>query len=106
MPKYLISASYSAEGLQGLQKDKASGRRRAVTEAIEGLGGKVETVYFALGQDDVYVIADLPDNGTAAALGIAASSSGLMRTRTTALLTMEEVDRALEKNVGFRPPGR
>jgi uncharacterized protein with GYD domain len=42
MPKYLISASYSAEGLKGLQKDKASGRRRAVTAAIEALGGKVE----------------------------------------------------------------
>ena len=71
MPKYLISASYSAEGLRGLQRDKASGRRQAVTAAIEGLGGKVEGFYNALGADDAYVIADLPDNSTAAALGIA-----------------------------------
>lgn len=106
MPKYLISASYSAEGLQGLQKDKASGRRRAVTAAVEGLGGKVEAVYYALGEDDVYVIVDLPDNATAAALGIAGSASGLIRARTTALLTVEEIDGALAKNVGFRPPGR
>ncbi len=105
MPKYLISASYSAEGLRGLQKDKASGRRAAVTTAVEGMGGKVECFYNALGADDVYIIVDLPDNASAAAIGVAASSSGLVRTRTTALLTVEETDRALEKSVTYRPPG-
>jgi uncharacterized protein with GYD domain len=106
MPKYLISASYSAEGLKGLQKDKASGRRRAVGEAIEAVGGKLEAYYFALGQDDVYAIVDLPDNVTAAALGVAVSAGGLVRTRTTALLTVDETDRALEKSVSYRGPGR
>jgi len=106
MPKYLISASYSAEGLRGLQKDKASGRRQAVTAAIEGLGGKVEGFYNALGADDAYVIVDLPDNGTAAAFGIAVSAAGLVHTRTAALLTVEETDRALEKTVNYRAPGR
>jgi uncharacterized protein with GYD domain len=105
MPKYLISASYTAEGLRGLQKDKASGRRQAVTAAVEGAGGKVEAVYFALGQDDVYVIADMPDNASATALGVAASATGLVHTRTTALLTVEEVDQALAKSVNYRPPG-
>lgn len=105
MPKYLISGSYSAEGLKGLQKDKASGRRRAVTAAIEGLGGKLEAAYYALGKDDVYLIADLPDNATAAALGIAASASGLVHTRTVALLSIEELDGALAKSVNYRPPG-
>ncbi len=62
MPKYLISASYTAEGLRGLQRDKASGRRRAVATAVEGVGGKVECFYNALGPDDAYVIVDLPDN--------------------------------------------
>jgi hypothetical protein len=52
------------------------------------------------------VIADLPDNSTAAALGIAVSAAGLVRTRTTALLTVEETDRALEKTVNYRAPGR
>jgi uncharacterized protein with GYD domain len=106
MAKYLISASYSAEGLRGLQRDKASGRRRAITAAIEGLGGKLECVYYALGEDDVYLIADMPDNASAAALGIAASATGLVSARTTALLTVEEVDRALEQNVNYRAPGR
>lgn len=105
MPKYLIAASYTAEGLKGLQKDKAAGRRRAVAAALEGIGGKLDAVYYALGEDDIYVIADLPDSATAAALGVAVSVTGLVRTRTTALLTVEELDRALEKSVHYRPPG-
>jgi uncharacterized protein with GYD domain len=106
MPKYLISASYSAEGLRGLQRDKASGRRAAVASAVEGVGGKIEGFYYALGEDDAYVIVDLPDNISATALGIAISAAGLARTRTTALLTVEETDRALEKAVNYRAPGR
>jgi uncharacterized protein with GYD domain len=106
MPKYLISASYSAEGLRGLQRDKASGRRQAATAAIESLGGKVECFYYALGQDDAYVIVDVPDNVTAAAIGVTVSASGLVHTRTTALMTVEEVDQALAKTANYRPPGR
>jgi len=66
----------------------------------------MECFYNALGEDDAYVIVDLPDNVSAAALGVAVSASGLARTRTTALLTVEEVDRALEKSVSYRAPGR
>jgi uncharacterized protein with GYD domain len=106
MPKYLITASYTAEGLQGLQRDKASGRRTAVTSAVEGVGGKVEAFYYAFGADDVYVIVDLPFNVTAAAIGVATSAVGLVRTRTTPLLTVEETDRALEKTINYRAPGR
>ena len=106
MPKYLVSGSYTADGLKGLQKDKASGRRQAVTAAIEGMGGKLECVYYALGEDDVYLVVDLPDNVSVAALAITASASGLVRTRTIPLMTVEEVDRALEKSVSYRPPGR
>jgi uncharacterized protein with GYD domain len=106
MPKYLISASYSAEGLRGLQRDKASGRRAAVASAVEGIGGKIEGFYYALGEDDAYVIVDLPDNISATALGIAISAAGLARTRTTVLMTVEETDRALEKTINYRAPGR
>ena len=107
MPKYLISGSYSADGLTGL-RDKASesDRRQAATAAVSAVGGKVECVYFALGEDDAYLIVDLPDNASAAALAITASATGLVRTRCTPLLTVEEVDQALGKTVNYRAPGR
>jgi len=105
MPKYLLEASYTADGLKGLQKDKASGRRDAVSQAVETLGGKLEAFYFAFGADDVVAITDMPDNGSAAGLALAVSASGLVRTRTTPLLTVEEADQALQKSVSYRPPG-
>jgi uncharacterized protein with GYD domain len=106
MPKYMIQASYTAEGLKGLHKDKASGRRTAVMSALEPLGGKLESIHYAFGQDDVIVILDLPDNVSASALSLAVSASGMVRTRTTPLLTVEEVDQALKKNVQYKAPGR
>jgi uncharacterized protein with GYD domain len=105
MPKYLVQAAYTAEGLKGLQKDTATGRKQAVAQAVEGLGGKLEALYYALGDHDVVLIVDMPDVVSGAALGLRVSASGLVRTRTTALLTVEEADRALGKTVDYRAPG-
>jgi uncharacterized protein with GYD domain len=106
MPKYLVQASYTAEGLKGLQKDKASGRKAAVSSAVEALGGKLESFYFAFGNDDVIAILDMPNNVNASALSLAVSSSGMVRTRTTPLLSVDEVDKALGMAASYRPPGR
>jgi uncharacterized protein with GYD domain len=106
MSKYLIQASYTAEGLRGLQKDKASGRREAVASALEALGGKLESMHYTLGEYDVIVVADVPDQSSITAFSVAVSASGLVRTKTTPLLTVEETDQALQKEVSYRPPGR
>jgi uncharacterized protein with GYD domain len=105
MPKYLIQASYTTEGIQGLVKDSASGRRADVQSAVKAVGGKVEAFYYAFGADDVVIILDLPDNITAAALGLTTSGSGAVRVRTTPLLTVEDVDKALEVKMQYRAPG-
>ena len=105
MAKYLIEASYTAEGFRGLQKDKASGRKQAVTKLVEDLGGKVDGMYFALGDRDVILIVDVPDIVTGAALSLTVSATGLVRTRSTALLTVEEADSALAKKTSYRAPG-
>ncbi|HEV2202773.1 MAG TPA: GYD domain-containing protein [Bryobacteraceae bacterium] len=105
MPKYLIQASYTAEGLQGVIKDTASGRKAAVQKAAKSLGGKVESLYFTFGKDDVVVIVDLPGNTAAATISLAAGSSGLVHLRTTPLLTVEEVDEAIGMKSKYRAPG-
>lgn len=106
MPKYLVQAAYTTEGIRGLVKDSASGRRADVQSAVSALGGKVEAFYYAFGTDDVVIILDLPDNVTAAALSLTTSGTGAVRTRMTPLLTVEEVDRALEVRTQYRAPGR
>ena len=105
MPKYLIEAAYTPEGLRGLHKDKASGRRQAVVKAVESLEGKLEAFYFAMGERDVVAIVEVPDVVSVAALSLAASASGLVRVKTTALLGVEEIDRALAKKLTYQGPG-
>ena len=104
MPHFLIEASYSAEGLRGLAKDKASGREAAVKTALSSVGGKLISIYYALGEGDGYVLCECPDH-QCGAISLAASSSGLIRTKTTLLLTVEETDRALATKTGYRAPG-
>lgn len=106
MAKYLIEASYTAEGLKGLQRDRASGRRDAIAKAFEAAGGKLEAMYYCLGEHDVIVIGDMPDIADITALCVAVGASGLVRPKTTALLTVEEADRALAKSTTYRAPGR
>jgi uncharacterized protein with GYD domain len=105
MSKYLVQASYTADGVKGLSKDTASGRRTAVAHAIESLGGKLETLYFSFGDYDILGIMDLPDNAAAARFSLRAASTGQVNVKTTPLLTPEEVDKALLKTVDFRAPG-
>jgi uncharacterized protein with GYD domain len=106
MPKYLFQARYSAEGAIGLAKEGGTGRRDAVKKHLEDVGGKLESMYFAFGDVDCFVIVDLPDNASAAALSLAVNESGLIASRTTVLLTPEEMDRAGKKKVHFRAPGK
>lgn len=105
MPKYLIEASYTSEGLRGLMKDKASGRKAAVERAMAAVGGKLESIYYAFGDADVYVLCDCPDNVSAASISVAVTSTGLVRTKTIPLLTVEEADQALTKMINYRAPG-
>jgi uncharacterized protein with GYD domain len=105
MPKYMVAASYTANGIAGLLEDGGSGRRAKVTATIEDLGGSVDAFYYALGDTDVYVIADLPDHVTATAISMAVNGSGAVNLTTTVLLTPEEIDEATRKTVGYRPPG-
>jgi uncharacterized protein with GYD domain len=105
MAKYLVLASYSPEGIQGVLKSGGTARSDAVRAAIEGLGGTMESFHFGFGEHDAYVVVDVPSNTAAAALGLAVSSTGLASTRTVVLLTPAEIDEAARMKVGYAPPG-
>jgi uncharacterized protein with GYD domain len=105
MPKYLIEATYTAEGAKGLLDKGGTARRKAVDAAAKSVGGKVEQFYFAFGATDVIVILDLPDHASAAAMALAVGASGGVEATTTVLLTPEELDAASKKSTEYRPPG-
>jgi len=106
MPKFLFEANYTSEGAKGIVKEGGSARRAAIEKTVSALGGRLEAFYFAFGAVDAYVIVDLPDNVTAAAMALAVGQSGLASTKTVVLLTPEETDAATKKSVNYRGPGR
>ena len=71
----------------------------------DSAGGRVEAFDFAFGGADAYVIVDLPDNVSAAAMALAVNQSGTASTKTTVLLTPEEMDAAGKKTINYRAPG-
>lgn len=105
MPKFLLQVSYTAQGALGLQKEGGSARRTVVQRLVEQAGGKLETFYFALGSADAYLIADLPDAITAAALSLTVNGAGGAQLHTVPLLTPEELDVAAKKVVTYAAPG-
>ncbi len=107
MAKYLVEVEYTLEGIRGVTSEGGTARVAAATAGIEELGGKVEEFYFAFGKTDAVVIVDIPDNISAAALGLAVTAGGGAATRTTVLLTAAEMDDAAQRasNSSYRPPG-
>jgi len=106
MARYLIEASYTHQGLQGVLKEGGSGRRDAIGKLLADLGGSLESFHFAFGEQDAYVIVDVPDNVTAAAISMTVGASGVVSTKTVVLLTPEEIDEATKKSIAYRPPGK
>ena len=106
MPKFLFETTYTPEGIRGLQKDKGSARKQAVEKLVASLDGKLEAFYYAMGERDVVTIVDLPNAESAAAMSFAGMGTGMVRVKTTPLLTVEEVDRALARKLSFRGPGQ
>jgi uncharacterized protein with GYD domain len=105
MPHYLHQVAYSREGWEALLASPQN-RIEAVRPAIEKLGGKIETAWFAFGEYDVIVIAELPDNVSAAAISMAFAGGGACKAvQTTPLMSPEEALQALRKagECGYRP---
>ena len=105
MPKYLVEASYTVEGVKGVQSAGGSSRRDAIAAVAESVGGRLESFYFAFGERDVYSVIDFPDNESATAVALTVNASGAVTVRTTVLVTPEEVDAAAKRSVEYRAPG-
>lgn len=105
MSKYMLEVKYTLDGVRGVKVQGGSARVAAATELIESVGGKLDSFYFAFGDTDVYVVADFPDNISAAAAAQTVSAGGGATARTVVLLTAGEIDTAVSKTSTYRPPG-
>jgi len=105
MPNFLHQIAYSREGWQAIINNPQD-RIEAVRPAIEKLGGKIETAWFAFGEYDVVVITEMPNNVNAAAIAMAFAAGGACKAvQTTPLLSTAEALEAMKKakDSGYRP---
>lgn len=105
MAKYMFRTNYTQSGLKGLLAEGGTGREAALRQTIEGVGGTLDGFYYAFGDCDLYLIADLPDEATATALSLNIAAAGALTVSVTVLLTPADVDEAVAKDVGYRLPG-
>lgn len=109
MSKYAVLGGYTAEAWAKMI-DNPGTREAAVRKLAESVGAKLDQIFWSFGEDDFLVIVDAPDDITAAAVSVAAGSSGSLRNlRTIKLITQEESRKLLEKakaaKAAYVPPG-
>ena len=106
MAKYLIKASYSPEGIKGVMAKGGSARVAAIEKLVGGVGGSMESFYFAFGQDDAYIVVDAPSPEAMAAVAGTVTGTGVLSSyETVVLLTAEQIDAAARMTVDYTPPG-
>lgn len=108
MAHYLIQAAHTAEAWKSLLK-KPVDRAEAIRPVIEKLGGSMVKSWFSFGDYDIVLLAEFPDNQSAAAFALAVMAGGAMRSvKTTPLLEIAEGREAMKRAAksGYRPPGK
>lgn len=105
MPKYMFRATYTQDGVKGLLEEGGSGRRAVLEQLASSAGGSIEGMWWAFGTEDTFVVADLPNDETAATVAMTVAATGVANVTTTVLLTAEQMDAVSRQSVDYRPPG-
>jgi uncharacterized protein with GYD domain len=100
MAYYLFQTAYTSEAVDALIQTPQD-RIKAVQLTAEKLGGRIVDAWLAFGEYDVVALLEMPDNVSAVAFSMAASSAGhLKAAKTTPLITFEEGIEAMKKAGG------
>lgn len=105
MPRFFVKATYAPAGVKGLVKEGGTRRAESIRKLIESAGGRLESVNFAVGKSETYVVCELPDNTSATAMALTVNAAGFVNVRITPVLTPEELDAASRQKVEYVPPG-
>jgi uncharacterized protein with GYD domain len=105
MAKYLVIGTYTPDGAAGLLKEGGTGRVAAARQAVESVGGTLESLHWGFGKDDFFAMVDMPSHAAATAASLKISASGTSHVRTIPLMTAEDLDAAAKLSPSFRPPG-
>ena len=97
MAVYMYQASYSGDAIKALVNNPQD-RTGAARAAIEANGGTMIGAWMAFGEDDLLVIADMPDDESMAGVALAISSTGaIVGGKTPKLLTLDQAVASMKK---------
>ena len=105
--KYLLLFSLTGEAIKRFV-DKPSDRAAVVGQLAQSVGGSLESYYWMFGQYDGAAVIALPDSHTAAAVSLAATSSGAFtRFETHELIEASDLAAVAERarGIAYQPPG-
>jgi uncharacterized protein with GYD domain len=91
MPTYVTLAKWTDEGIRNI-KDSPK-RRQAFEDRITSMGGKVKDAYLVLGEYDLVVVTEVPNDETAAKMALGTAMQGNVRTTTMRAFGREEMDK-------------
>lgn len=88
MATYIVLINFTAKGVEDIKESPA--RLEAAKEGFKAMGAELKAFYSVLGRYDSVVIAEAPDDETAAKLALAIGSQGNIRTETLRAFTEDE----------------
>ena len=97
MTQYLIEAKYTDAAWAAMAATPQD-RGKLLGAVLGRLGGRVAHFWFSIGDVDAFVVVELPDNVSAAAVQIAGLAGGGFKSlKTTPLLSTEAAMEAMKK---------
>lgn len=93
MVRYLSLMSYTDQGIRAV--DQSCQRAKAFRAAVEAAGGKVQSLYWAIGEYDGAFVFEAPDEATATRLLLSLSELGNVRTRSQRVFDESEFQAVL-----------
>ena len=88
MPTYIVLVNFTQKGVENIKESPA--RLEAAKGAFKAMGGELKAYYSVMGRYDAVVVAEGPDDETAAKLALAIGSQGNVRTETLRAFTEDE----------------
>lgn len=99
MPTYVTLVNYTEKGIEMLNDLEPDEVGNMTREVITAHGGELVDFYLTLGEYDAVVVAELPDNQTAAETLLSVGNRGIAETETLTAFTEDEL-RAIVGNLG------
>lgn len=80
MPTYVLLANWTEQGIRGVKESPR--RLDTAKKALKDMGGEFKSVFLTLGDYDLVVIYEAPDDAVAARFSLLLGQLGAVRTTT------------------------